>query len=675
MRRNGENVRGKQKLIILLVFLMGAIVLPKMDVFAGEQSTAVTAYDMPAGMPSGYVSSDFGVAVNGVDVDIYYSGNNAWGKGISFAAFDFTGSVTVTVTTNFSFSSARILPRSSGIACAVSGNSVTFELEEPQNVTILFDENFQGKTLHLFAQAPETEIPDANDSNVIYFAPGYYDYSNQAPLMIPSGKTLYLAGGAVVRGRVLVSGAANVTIRGKGILLNDFTTNDGYDSVALAIKSSNYVTIKDIIISRNAGSWSAFMWKCGNITVEDTKIINPRYASSDGFDIANSHDVLFDGMFIRSCDDSIAIKGTGTSGYVSTENPANALPNYNITIQNLQVWSDANNALGIGAETVAAYYDAITLKNIDILYNYDDYNYPDYFKERAAINICALNATPMSNITFEDIRVEQGKRLIGIDMSEDFWFGSLQGNWSWEGNMSNITFKNITSYSSGSNEIRIYGKDSAHNISSVTFKDIVINGQTLSDFNDSHFEVNSFVNNLKIINGGNQAVTADGPFGNNVHRAAEEFSTTQGGNGWYYRTWTAGAGNFDMSWNPDQSGHWRGPNSYDAIWVYGNNLYLHPDNDQTMLEWKAPRSGEINIVGTVKKYDIGGGDGVVVSIWKNGTIIWPSNWLNIAYNDNTGADHNFMTTVSTGDVISFRVDEGANNAYDTTMWNTTIVYE
>lgn len=668
-------MKEKQKLIILLVFIMGLIILPKLDVFAQEQSTNITTYDMPAGLPSSYVSSDFAVDVNNIDVDVYYGGNNAWGKGIAFGSFDFSGTVTVKVTTNFSFSSARILPRSSGVACNVNNKTVTFVLDKPQNITVLFDENFQGKTLHLFAQAPETDIPAANDSNVIYFAPGYYDYSNQTPLIIPSGKTLYLAGGAVVRGRVVVSNASNVKICGKGILLNDYTSNDGYDNVALAIKNSNYVVVKDVIIARNAASWSAFMWKCGNVTVEDVKVINPRYASSDGFDIANSHDVLFNRMFIRSCDDSIAIKGTGTNGYVPSQNPADALPVYNITIQNLQVWSDANNALGIGAETIASYYDTITLKNIDILYNYDDINYPDFFKERAAINICALNATYLRNITFEDIRVEQAKRLIGIDMSDDFWFGSLQGNWSWQGNMSNITFKNITSYSSGSNEIRIYGKDTAHNVTNVTFENIVINGQKILSFSDSHFRANSFANNLKIVNNGTQVATANGPFGSVAHVATEEFSTTQGLNGWYYRTWTAGVGTKNMSWNTDQSGHWRGQNSYDAIWVNGNNLYLHPDNDQTMLEWKAPQSGEINIVGTVKKYDIGGGDGVNVSIWKNNTMIWPANWQTIAYNDNIGKEHNFMTTVSAGDVISFRVDEGANNAYDTTIWNATIIYE
>jgi hypothetical protein len=58
-------------------------------------------------------------------------------------------------------------------------------------------------------------------------------------------------------------------------------------------------------------------------------------------------------------------------------------------------------------------------------------------------------------------------------------------------------------------------------------------------------------------------------------------------------------------------------------------------------------------------------------------MVWPNNgsWLNIAYNDNVGVDHNFMTTVIAGDIISFRVDQGSNSAYDTTQWNPAIIYE
>ena len=256
---------------------------------------------------------------------------------------------------------------------------------------------------------------------------------------------------------------------------------------------------------------------------------------------------------IVTCDDSIAIKGTGTNGYNASENPANAVANQNIILQDIQVWSDANNALGIGAETVAQSFDAIT-------------------------------------------------------------------------------------------------------------------------FNNNHFQVNSFVSNLEIVDDGNPVAIANGPFGSNVHDAVKEFSKAQGANNWYYRSWTSGVGTSNMTWNPDQSGHWRGPKNYDAIWIEGKNLFLHPDTNQVLLEWKAPSSGEINIVGNVRKYDTGG-DGVVVSIWKNNTLIWPSNWANISYQDTVGLNHNFITTVNTGDIISFRVDEGQSNAYDSTIWNTTIIYE
>lgn len=657
--------------IITVLFII--LFTAKTEVYAN--SGTVITYDKPSNLPSKYTSTDYQINVNGSPLHIFNGGNNVWGNKVSFTSFDFSGAITIEVTPNFTFNTVTILPRTENISYTRVGNKLTFTLSDAKNLTFIFDGNFQGKALHLFAQDLEVNIPSSSDSSVMYFGPGYYDYSGQTPLIVPAGKTLYIAGGAVLRGRVVVSGGNNITIRGKGILLNDYNSNDGYDSVALAIKSAKNITIEDIIISRDAGSWSAFMYKTEDVTVDRVKIINPRYASSDGFNIANAKNILFNEMFIRSCDDCVAIKGTGSNGYTASENPAVALPNYNITIQNSQVWSDANNALGIGAETVTESYDLITFRNIDILYNFDDINYPDYFTERAALNICALNATYFRNITFEDIRLEKGKRLIGIDMSDSFWFGSIQGNWNWNGNMQNIKFKNITSYSDGSNEIRIYGRDNQHNVSNITFENIIVNNQKILNFQNSLFQVNSFVNDFKIINNGVQVATSNGPFGSNVHDVVKQFETIQGANNWYYRTWTPGVGNLNMSWNPDQSFHWRGQQAYDAVWIENNNMIIHPDSNQTMVEWKAPKAGEVNVVGTVKKFDIGGGDGVVVSIWKNNEMIWPSNWTTIAYNNSVGLSHNFMTHVSAGDIISYRVDQGSNSAYDSTAWNTTIIYE
>lgn len=646
---------------------------------AADTKAAVTVYGMPSNLPSQYKSTDFTVTAGGQSVPVYASGANAWGSTVSYATFDASEAVSVSIGVNFSFTQYQLIPNSLGIAGTRSGSQVNFTVQPDTDVTLLLDGNYNGRVLHLFVRSPEEDVPSVKDSNVVTYAPGYYDLSSQTPVQLSSGQTLYLAGGAVVRGRVLVNNAQNVTIRGRGILLNDFSSNDGYDNVALALKNSDEVHVKDLLVARNMNSWTAFMWKCSNVDVVGFKAINAKYASSDGFDIANSHDVLFDHVFVRSCDDSVAVKGTGDAGYNASEDPADTPPTYHVTYQNSQLWSDSNNAIGIGAETLAEYFDNIDFNNIDILRNYDDLNYPDQLTDRSAVNICALNATTIQNVTFENIRVGKAKRLIGICMVDSFWFGSLSGNWRWPGVIQNIHYKNIESDSDGSNEIRIYGKDASHLIRNVTLENVKINGNDVSRFSDPHFNVNSFVKEIHIVSPDTpEGITSDGPIlPASLNNAATQFSQVQGGNNWNYRVWQAGVGTSDMTWNPDGSGHWRGTGQWDAIWTDGNQVYLHPDATQVMLEWTAPRSGTVNISGNVHKSDTGGGDGITASVWKNNQMIWPANgqWQHVLYNDTTGYSTAVSTTVAQGDILSFRVDKYGNNAYDSTVWTPAVSYE
>ena len=68
---------------------------------------------------------------------------------------------------------------------------------------------------------------------------------------------------------------------------------------------------------------------------------------------------------------------------------------------------------------------------------------------------------------------------------------------------------------------------------------------------------------------------------------------------------------------------------------------------------------------------------MTVSIWKNGTMIWPENgqWMHIASNDAVGCDAKVTTDLNAGDVLSFRVDKFGDTAYDTTEWTPVIRYE
>jgi len=480
------------RLLAVVLLLQLALGCSQAPVAAGS----VTTYAAPDQLPVHLRAEEFIVTAGGKPIDLYNGGSNSWTNPVIFGSWDMSGGpVTVTITPRDSFETYKLLPRSLELESKQEMKTITFTLKEPTNVTLVLDDNFQGTVLHLFAQKDESDIPDPNDPNVVYYAPGYHDFGgyDSKPIELKSGQTLYIAGGAVVRGRVHVRDASDVTIRGRGILLNDYKADDEYGNVTLALSFVTNSKVQDIIVNNDTAAWTTALHGSSFVEVLDYKGVSPRFASSDGIDINSSHDILIDGPFIHSADDAIAIKGLSEE-----KEAAKALPIYNITVQNAQLWSEANNGMGIGAETVAAYFKNIKFSNIDVLFNYDDRNNPDVLPDRSAINIFSLNATHFSDITFEDIRVEKAKRLINIHMDTTFYFGALLGSWVEDGSMSNITYKNITSYSDGTNEIKVAGWDEKHMITDVKFNNIVINGKKVKDLKDEHFTVNKYTANIKV---------------------------------------------------------------------------------------------------------------------------------------------------------------------------------
>jgi hypothetical protein len=158
--------------------------------------------------------------------------------------------------------------------------------------------------------------------------------------------------------------------------------------------------------------------------------------------------------------------------------------------------------------------------------------------------------------------------------------------------------------------------------------------------------------------------------------AALDISANHGNRNWFLKTWVAGIGVRDMAWDIDSSNHWRGHFAYDAAWVEGSEVILHPDVSQVLLEWRAPRSGRIRVSGNVRKSSISGGDGVAVSIWKNDAMIWPSYgvWQIIEFQNANGIPHSFDSFIRAGEIISFRVDQRQGSAFDSTAWRPRISY-
>lgn len=163
-----------------------------------------------------------------------------------------------------------------------------------------------------------------------------------------------------------------------------------------------------------------------------------------------------------------------------------------------------------------------------------------------------------------------------------------------------------------------------------------------------------------------------------LYQASTDFSGSQGLNQWYYQYCTAGGSNYtDMAtWDSSGSCWWR--SGTDDLPLIGSST-MHPSNldYDAVRTWVAPGDGTVDIVGNVKKADIGGGDGVRVKIMKNGTQIWPSSgWQTIAYNDSTGYDYNITTSVTANDKIYFIVNANTVNHYnDMTAWDPLIYYD
>lgn len=448
----------------------------------GDGRESLRLYDVPAAYPQEGIV--FQVKVNGKPIGLY-SDYNAWNNKVNFGYFDFGGEgiAEVEITPQFSYTAYELLPTADGVQSVREGNTIRFAVtRQNSSITLVLDGSYQGRTLHLFANAIDYSAPTANETGTIYFGPGFHDLYAAAcagHYEIPSNTRVYIAGGAVVKGTLAAAGVDNVQIEGRGmVMMTGNNTVNTYLNMPVAVTYSTNIAISGILVNshRNPG-WSMSAHMTQGLTVRDVKVVSTRYASTDGFDLSNSSNVLLDNLFIRSCDDCISVKGLGSGA------PADSPANENIRLENLVLWNDCNNAVVLGEESVASAYRNIIVRNVDILYSYDDRDNHENLNERAALSLVCLHGTYYSDILFEDIRINRCERLMVMTFLDSFWFGSIQGDQSTPGGINGVTFRNVqVKGNSGSriaNQILLNGWNSDKTIRNVTFDNVFIQGQKL----------------------------------------------------------------------------------------------------------------------------------------------------------------------------------------------------
>lgn len=399
------------------------------------------------------------------------NGRTEW---CGFARFDVDGPADVVVTTSCDFARADVLPRSAGIEPTVNGRTIRFRMDRPRPLTLLLD-GCDREPLHLLARPPETEIPDPDDPDVIFFGPGEHWIHT---LKVRSGQTVYLDGGAIVRatlpagiegrrGGVLnlysypppvldVADAEDVRICGRGILDGTLLPHPARNLIRLS--GSRRVRVEGVTL-RNSPNWHMPIVTCDDVTVDSLCGISGRL-NSDGVNCVSSTDVRVRDCFIRGHDDSFVVKTT------DPDRPAG-----HIRYERCVAWNDWGFAFGVSYETRAGIRD-VRFRDCDAI-----------FARNWALGVHVADAGTVEDVSFErigveyphtDIAPEMSRALIRIDNDKDVW-GKDEG----VGTVRNIRFRDVSVRGEAAPPVDIRGTDAEHPIQDMRLEGVTINQELL----------------------------------------------------------------------------------------------------------------------------------------------------------------------------------------------------
>ena len=383
----------------------------------------------------------------------------------AFAYFDMRGPVAVTVTCPEPITAAKVLPGSLKIVPTVEGQRLSFSLTEPAPVTIEVNGNWVG-ALHLFANPPEAPAPRPDDPNVIYFGPGVHEV---AGVTVGSGKTVYVAAGAVVKGTgdrrapVFTLEGEHITLRGRGVIDGGLCPTHSRN---LLLVRGRDITVEGVIF-RDSSVWTIPIRQSDRVTVRNVKLLGYR-ANSDGIDVCNSRDVTIDGCFIRTLDDLIVVKTDKGQGEARR-----------IVARKCVLWNEVAHALSVGAEIREDVNDVL-FEDCDVIHD----------KGREwTLRVFHCDAARVSNIRFENIRIEESPRLISLWIGKFVWTRDPE-----RGHIQNVAFKDIVAVAEPL-RIELTGFDEAHAVSDVVLQGVRVNGRPLTQ---ADVKTNAFVQNLKV---------------------------------------------------------------------------------------------------------------------------------------------------------------------------------
>jgi hypothetical protein len=390
----------------------------------------------------------------------------------SFASFDLSGNPTVTVTCPGPVQSAKLLPLSSGIIPAISGNQISFTVSKPGQLTLEVNGDWI-RSLHLFINPPEANVPSPTDPQVIYFGPGVHEV--KGGMAVPSGKTVYLAPGAIVYGmaapgspygEIFSLRGDNITLRGRGIIDGSLCPRG---TLSLVGVYGTNIQVEGVVL-RDAGGFNMPIRRCRQVKISNVKVFGWR-GNSDGMDICNSHNVEVSDSFLRTFDDLIVLKTDKGQGDES-----------DISVRHCVLWNEFAHALSLGAELREPMAN-INFSDCDVIHD----------KGREwLLRIYNCDSASVKDVVFDNIRIGEARHLMSVWIGKAYWSKENE-----RGHVENVTFRNIDSVTPELPDplASLAGFDAAHAVDGVQFQQVRVGGKPLAP---AEVQQNTFVQGVSI---------------------------------------------------------------------------------------------------------------------------------------------------------------------------------
>lgn len=410
------------------------------------------------------------------------------------ATFSVEGSFEVKITALKGLKSYKISPSAHNIVPKVDGNTLTFTLDKP---TYLLLEMEDSPSLILLMTPPETEFPNVNDPNVLYFGPGVHE---TGVINLKSNQTVYIASGAVVIGRIQGINVENVKVMGRGVLeahkytfspypgVDDPEINEGVWGTNNRTKGLYFQGCKNGKVEgigvRNAYKWQALYLQCKDFEICNMNTMAMR-VQNDGLDIDTVENLYVHDNFIMSGDDGF---GWHTVRAVETKEE----PTRNVTANNNTIYnsSEGGNGIRFGSSMETNLWENIKITNTYILNSSCN-----------AVMLDIQDWVHLKNVHIENVFVENEPgwavlhaQIVRENYSNDVELTSPYEKDDYRGHIDGVTIKNLKA--ENGTGVVIVGYDKNHLTQNVSLQNIEISGEPIT--NTSQVLTNNYVRNLEI---------------------------------------------------------------------------------------------------------------------------------------------------------------------------------